>query len=143
MSGLISMPELGAELPVPREASTEELDKYVRQWRELKDTRLELEKKAREAEKQETLLFNWLCSVFKEQGRDGTVVEGKATGLTKGRVPTICDKHRFLEFVKRTGSVYLLECRLSKKAAEEVTDAGGDIEGVEFVEVFGLYNRKV
>lgn len=143
MSGLLTMPELGAELPVPKDTTTEEFDQRVLTWRAVRARRLEMERAAREVEKEEKILFNWLCSVLKEQGRDGTVVGGRATGLLKGSVPTIMDKSTFLDYVRKSGNLFLLECRLSKKGVEEATEAGEEVPGIEFVETFDLYDRKV
>jgi hypothetical protein len=109
----------------------------------MKKLRLDTEKEAEKFKKLETLYSNWLISAFKDQGEDGIIVGNRIIGPTKGEVEAIENKHEFLEHIRRTGDVYLLECRVSQKAVREKKEAGEDIPGLKTVETFGLYNRKI
>jgi hypothetical protein len=136
------MKELISTFPLAERATPDDLKSAISQWRGLNQQRLEADRLSRQLKKDETLLYDWIIEALQKTGIDGLVVGDKITGLQKGSVLTVTDKEALVEYIRRTGNIFILQFRLSQSTVDEHLAEGEDIPGVAKVETFGLYNRK-
>lgn len=87
----------------------------------------DLEEKIRGVTKQLEQAENWMLDKMNTMGVTALPVEG-ATALTTERfMPSIGDKAAFMDFVRQTGQVELLQSRISSTVVKEYRDANGSL----------------
>jgi len=134
MTDIIKVPVLEAT-----RAQTEEI---ISMWREQRTKRLEANRIMEELKKKEVALSSWLLEVFKQQKFEGMLIGGRITGLSKKEVPIVEDKTAFMDYIKKTGELDLLQFRLSNSAVEEREMNGVAVPGIGHTDVFELFDRK-
>lgn len=118
------------------------IEKAILAWRLVRAERLEIERKAREKQENETALKSWLIEVMREQKYEGNLIDGRITGLTTQKVATVSDKEALLKHIRATGELELLQFQLLRSAVDERRDAGIKVPGVEYIDVYGLSDKK-
>jgi hypothetical protein len=126
----------------PEEATRTTVEQAILEWRAQREKRLEADKVAEGLKKQETALKNWIISVLRSQLYEGIIIDGKATGLSTKEVPVCEDRSALTQYILDNRAIELLEFRLSKKAVEDYVEAGHEVPGINFIEVYDLFNRK-
>lgn len=117
------------------------LEEAVMGWRESRAKRLELERQAREVQSTETLLKSWVVEVFRAQEHEGCVIGGRITGLITNTVPAVADKEAFLNYIRETGELDLLQFQVMKSAVEARKEDGVEVPGIEFIDVYNLSDK--
>lgn len=87
----------------------------------------ELEEKLKDLANQMEKAENWMLDKMNTMGVKSLPVEG-ATALTTERfMPSIGDKAAFMDFIRQTGQVELLQSRVSSTTVKEYRDANGSL----------------
>lgn len=126
----------------PAEADRKTVEQAIRDWREARDARLELDRKAAKLKSVEDVLKSFLLEAFKQQKLEGMLIGGKVTGLTTKNIPIVEDKEKFLNYMRETGELDLLEFRLSAAAVRVRAEEGVEVPGIGEMETYDLFNRK-
>jgi hypothetical protein len=138
------MNELNLDPTVPlEEVPRQVLEAVIVNWRETRAKRLELERVAREQAALETSLKSYAIEVLKAQKHEGCLIGGRVTGLIKNTVPTVSNKEALLAHIRASGELELLQFQILKSAMEERRENGVEVPGVEFIEVYGLSDKKL
>lgn len=131
-----------SDLPDPKEATRQEVTEAVRQWRELRAERLAIEKQAEKVKEKELKLKNFLILSMNSQAYEGIVEGGRITGVRTTEVPTCNDRAALDKFILETGSLDILQFRLSSTAIKDRADKGVEVPGIEYIDVYDLFDRK-
>ena len=126
----------------PAEADRNTVEQAIKDWREARDARLEMDRKAAKLKSVEDGLKSFLLEAFKQQKLEGMLVGGKVTGLTTKRIPIVEDKEKFLNYVRETGELDLLQFRLSSEAVRVRAEEGVEVPGIGEMDTYDLFNRK-
>lgn len=126
----------------PAEADRNTVEQAIKDWREARDARLEMDRKAAKLKSVEDGLKSFLLEAFKQQKLEGMLVGGKVTGLTTKRIPIVEDKEKFLNYVRETGELDLLQFRLSPEAVRVRAEEGVEVPGIGEMDTYDLFNRK-
>lgn len=126
----------------PAEADRKTVEQAIKDWREARDARLELDRKAAKLKSVEDVLKSFLLEAFKQQKLEGMLIGGKVTGLTTKNIPIVEDKEKFLNYMRETGELDLLEFRLSAAAVRVRAEEGVEVPGIGEMETYDLFNRK-
>lgn len=129
--------------PQVLEATRDEVDQRIVQWRKVRERRLEADRQSRVLKTAEDLLNSFVIECFRQQKLEGQIIEGRVTGLGTKQQPTVTDKEALIEHIKTTGELELLQFRLSAGAVDERHANDVEVPGVEYVDVYSLYDRKV
>ena len=124
------------------DATRQEVEEAITMWRNHREVRLTIEKQAEALRKQETALKTWVISVLRAQEYEGVVVGGRITALSTKEVPEVLDKESYLDYVRTTGELDLLQFRPAIGAIKERLDNGVEIPGVKLIDVYDLSDRK-
>ena len=130
------------QFPDPQEATRDDVTQSVIKWRELRAKRLEVEKEAEKIKQQELAHKNFVIASMLAQRYEGIVEGGRVTGVNTKEVPTCADRAAFDKFVLETGSLDLLQFRLSTGAINDRFEKGIEVPGIEFIDTYDLYDRK-
>ena len=126
----------------PEEAEREIVEKAIVMWRELRTERLEADRQARVLKNDEDKLKSFLIEAFKQQKLEGMIIEGRSTGLSTKKQPSVADKEAFLAYIKETGELDLLQFRLATGAVQERWNSEVEVPGIEEIELYDLFDRK-
>lgn len=126
----------------PAEADRKTVEQAIKDWREARDARLELDRKAAKLKSVEDVLKSFLLEAFKQQKLEGMLIGGKVTGLTTKRIPIVEDKEKFLSYIRETGELDLLQFRLAPEAVRVRAEEGVDVPGIGEMDTYDLFNRK-
>lgn len=126
----------------PAEADRSTVEQAIKDWREAREARLELDRKAAKLKSVEDGLKSFLLEAFKQQKLEGMLVGGKVTGLTTKRIPIVEDKEKFLSYIRETGELDLLQFRLSSEAVRVRAEEGVEVPGIGEMDTYDLFNRK-
>lgn len=126
----------------PAEADRKTVEQAIKDWREARDARLELDRKAAKLKSVEDVLKSFLLEAFKQQKLEGMLIGGKVTGLTTKRIPIVEDKEKFLNYIRETGELDLLQFRLAPEAVRVRADEGVEVPGIGEMDTYDLFNRK-
>lgn len=126
----------------PAEADRNTVEQAIKDWREARDARLEMDRKAAKLKSVEDGLKSFLLEAFKQQKLEGMLVGGRVTGLTTKRIPIVEDKEKFLNYVRETGELDLLQFRLSSEAVRVRAEEGVEVPGIGEMDTYDLFNRK-
>lgn len=126
----------------PAEADRNTVEQAIKDWREARDARLEMDRKAAKLKSVEDGLKSFLLEAFKQQKLEGMLIGGKVTGLTTKRIPIVEDKEKFLNYVRETGELDLLQFRLSSEAVRVRAEEGVEVPGIGEMDTYDLFNRK-
>lgn len=138
------MTDVQIDMSIPLdEVSRQTLEGCIVEWREVRAKRLELERVAREHQAKETMLKSYVVEVLKAQKHEGCLIGGRITGLLTNTVPTVSNKEALLAHIRETGELDLLQFAILKSAMEERRENGVEVPGVEFIEVYGLSDKKL
>ena len=107
-----------------------------------RDARLALEKQANQAKSIETNMRKWLIDAMVAQEYEGVVIDGKITGVSFKEVPDVVDKEEYLDYVRTTGELDLLQFRPAVGAIKLRLEDGIEVPGIAIKEVPDLFNRK-
>lgn len=129
--------------PEPEKASRKDVEKAILKWRELREDRLAADKVAAKLKAAEDLYKSFMLEAFKQQKLEGMLIGGRMTGLASKPVATVADKEKFLEYVKSTGDLDLLQFRLSTKAVDERTENEVKVPGIEYIDVYDVFDRVI
>lgn len=126
----------------PAEADRNTVEQAIKDWREARDARLEMDRKAAKLKSVEDGLKSFLLEAFKQQKLEGMLIGGKVTGLTTKRIPIVEDKEKFLNYIRETGELDLLQFRLSSEAVRVRAEEGVEVPGIGEMDTYDLFNRK-
>ena len=126
----------------PEEATREQVEFAVSEWRKVREERLAQEKIAKKLEESEKEYKQFLISALRCQNYEGVLRDGRVTGVVTKPVPVCEDRAAFEEFVLGSGSLQLLQFRLSTSAIAELQDDGVKIPGIGSLDTFDLFDRK-
>lgn len=129
-------------LPNPAEATRDEINASVVEWRDQREKRLAAEKVAAKLKEREDELKNFLISAMTTQAYEGVVIGGRGTGVRTSEVPVCDDRAAFDQYVLETKDLSLLQFRLAAGAIAERIEAGITIPGIAYVDKYDLYDRK-
>jgi len=117
-----------------------EVKKLAKQWRELKQLRMDADKEAAVLKKDETALQARIIAILQapEVNLDGVTVGDRQIGITETEVPVIEDYPRFAKYVMEEGALDLLQLRLSIGAVRE----RGEVPGLGKVTTHKLSDKK-
>lgn len=124
-------------------ATREDTESVIQAWREQRAHRLELNRVMEAAKAEESQLASWLLEVFRQQKFEGMLIGGRITGLSTREVATVEDKEAFLNHIRATGELELLQFRLATGAIDERRDNGVEVPGTRYVDTYELFDRKV
>lgn len=127
----------------PSTAKREDVESAIMQWRGVREQRLMAEKEAAKIKDVETELKSFVLECFKQQKLEGMLIGGRTTGLSTKMIPTVCDKEQLLAYIRQTGELELLQFRLSEGAVKERWENEVEVPGVEEIEIYDLFDRKV
>lgn len=127
----------------PAEATREEVENAIMQWRGYRAQRLEAEKVANKLKERETEFKTFVLEAFKQQKFEGMLIGGRMTGLSTKEVATVSDKEALVRYILATGQLDLLQFRLSTGAVDERKENGEEVPGTEYIDVYDLFDRKV
>lgn len=127
----------------PMEATRQQVEDMIIAWRAKRAERLELDKVANKAKQEEENYKSFILECFKQQKFEGMLIDGRTTGLTTKKVPTVSDKEELLAYIRESGELDLLQFRLSAEAVNLRKENEIDVPGTEYVEVYDLFDRKV
>ncbi len=130
------------ELPAPIDATREQINAAVTEWREQREKRLAAEKVAAKLKEREDQLKEFLIAAMLEQKYEGTTVGGRNTGLRTTEVPICEDRAAFDQYVLDNRDLSLLQFRLATTAINERIEAGITLPGIAFIDKYDLYDRK-
>lgn len=125
------------------EATRQQAEEVISLWRAQRAKRLEENRIMEDSKKKELALYSWLLEVFRQQKFEGMMIGGRVTGLSKKQTPIVEDKEAFLKYMKETGELDLLQFRLAVGAVEERTANEVKVPGIEYIDVYELFDRKV
>lgn len=125
------------------QATREQTEAVIVAWRKQRAKRLEQNRIMEASKKIEISLSSWLLEVFKQQKFEGMLIKGRITGLSDSEVPIVEDKEAFMNHIKATGELELLQFRLGVGAVNERTEAGVKVPGIAFIKVYDLFDNKV
>lgn len=116
----------------------------ITQWRAMRAARLAKDKEAAQLKEEETILKTELIGIFRSgvQG-DGQVVDGRVTGLSTKEQPIVGDRDKVVNYIWENKDLSILQFRLSTTAITELKDGGVDVPGIEYIDAYELYDRKV
>lgn len=116
----------------------------VAQWRATRAARLLKDKEAAALKEEETILKTELIGIFRSGSTgDGLVVEGRVTGLTTKEQPIVGDKDKVVNYILDNKDLSILQFRLATTAIAELKEGGVDVPGIEYIESYDLFDRKV
>lgn len=127
----------------PKGATREQIEQVVQAWRLRRAARLAAEKEAAKIKEGEDVLKSWLIDAFRLQLMEGVIIDGKITGLSVRDTPVIANRDKLEQFIFDTGDLSLLQFQLSVTAVNEHLSNGEEIPGVELMEYYQLYDRKI
>jgi len=130
------------DYPIPSEATRDEIESIIIAWRAIKEARLAQDKLAGKLKEQEEEAKSFLLSSMMAQEIEGLVVQGYQTGVSKKEVNIVSDKALFVDYVKTTGSIELLQFQIAQGAVKERIENGEQIPGIGVMEKFDIFNRK-
>ena len=126
----------------PAEATRKQVEGAITAWRAIREERMVAEKVADEIKKREMELKRWIMAVLHEQAIEGIVINDRLTGLTEKEVPEVMDKVSFLEYIRTTGELDLLQFRPAVGAIKDRVDNGVTVPGIGLTKVYDLTDRK-
>lgn len=124
------------------EAPRKLLEQAIVAWRDKRAERLEIERRAKAVQEVETALKSWVMEVMRAQELEGSLIDGRITGLTTNPVATVSNKEELLAHIRKTGALELLQFQLLRSAVDERRDAGIKVPGVEYLDVYNLTDKK-
>jgi len=124
------------------QVTREVLESMVCLWREQKKHRMALDKVAHQAKSVESVALKWLVHIMHTQEWEGVVIDGRITGVKAAEVPDVIDKEEFLDYVRKTGELDLLQFRPAVRAINGRMEDGVDVPGISIKEVPTLFDRK-
>lgn len=127
----------------PAEATREEVEQAIVAWRAKRDERLAQDKIAAKLKKEEEQFKSFILESFKQQKFEGMLIDGRTTGLTSKKIPSVCDKEKLVAYIRQTGELDLLQFRISNPAIEERTANEVEVPGIEYVDYYDLFDRKI
>jgi hypothetical protein len=134
--------DANTELPEVSQATRQEVTEVVKVWRETKAERLAQDKIANKLKSEETRLKKWLIDTMHTQEYEGVVIDGYITGAVAKQVPSIVDREMYLDHIRTTGELDLLQFRPATGAIKARMEDEVEVPGVELIDIPDLYNRK-
>lgn len=125
------------------EAEREQIEAAVAQWRALRTERLAQEKVVAKLKEEELATKTWILDTMKAQQHEGVIIGGRVTGPSKREVHTVVDKEALINYIYEHSAIDLLQFRLSESAVNVREGDGLVVPGVDTVEVYDLFDRKV
>lgn len=123
-------------------AERKDVQKMVAAWRTQKAYRMALDKLANQAKSIEVLAQKWLVGVMYSQEWEGIVIDGRITGVSTKDVPDVIDKEEFLDYIRETGELDLLQFRPAVGAINQRLSEEVEVPGIAIKEVPTLFDRK-
>lgn len=127
---------------MPAEADRKTLEQAIKHWRATREKRLELQRLTDAMQKIETGLKSWVIEVFRQQVHEGVIIGGRVTALTDKEQATVSNKEEFLDHIRETGELELLQFRLATGAVDERMKEGIKVPGTEYIKVYDLSDKK-
>ena len=124
------------------EATRQEIEAAVMQWRATRAERLAAEKVADKIRVEEVKLKEFVVAAMMSQAYEGTVIDNRLTYVRVSQVPVAVDRLQFGNYILETKDLSLLQFRPAVGAIREHMAAGETIPGIEFVDTFDLGDRK-
>jgi hypothetical protein len=127
----------------PIDARRPDVEAMVIAWRQAREDRLAADKVAAALKEREVGMKDWLIAVYREQRLEGSVVNGRFTGLRVVEQPSCPDREALTAYILETRQLELLEFRLAKRALAERRDQGVEIPGLLWIDTYELSDRKI
>jgi hypothetical protein len=127
----------------PETATRQELEAALRQWRDLRESRLAQDKISAKLKEQEDAARENIIATMQHQLYDGVVIGERVMGLSTKQISIVDDAPTLTQWILDTGNLAVLQFRLSESTIAEMESAGETIPGVGKMEKFNLYDRKL
>ena len=126
----------------PNEATRQEIEQAVAEWRAVRAERLAAEKVAEQIKSRELDLKDFIVAAMTSQHYEGIVKEGRMTYVRQSQVPMASDRLSFENYILQTQDLSLLQFRPAVGAIRERLEAGVEVPGIVMVDTFDLGDRK-
>lgn len=126
----------------PNEATRQEIEQAVTEWRAVRAERLAAEKVADAIKQQETRLKDFIVASMLAQRYEGIIIGERQTYVRTTEVPFAADRLAFENHILETKDLSLLQFRPAVGAIREHLLAGETIPGIELVETYDLGDKK-
>lgn len=126
----------------PETAPREVVEECIVKWRDMREKRLEADREAAKLKKEEDFLKSFVLEAFRQQKFEGMLIGSRITGLSTKSVPVVEDKAAFMEYIRQTGELDLLQFRISNPAIEAREEDGQEIPGIGRMDIYDLFDRK-
>lgn len=127
---------------MPMEADRKTLEEAVSTWREVREKRLELQRLTDSMQSFETGFKSWIIEVLRQQEHEGIVRDSRITALSEKDQAVVEDKEAFLNHIKETGELDLLQFRLATGAVDARKKEGIFVPGTSYIKVYDLSDKK-
>ena len=127
---------------IPSDATRNEIEGAVAQWRALRAERLVAEKVAEEIKKAENAYKDFIVAAMRDQHYEGIVKDGRMTYVRTTQVPSATNRQEFENYILEQRDLSLLQFRPAVGAIKERLEAGGSVPGIEMLETYELGDRK-
>ena len=127
----------------PIEATRTDAEQVIQAWRAAREERLAADKVAEKLKNRESALKSWLVSVFRQQEFEGMIIDQRITGVNTREVHNVTDRPALQKFILENDALDLLQFRIVDSAIFAREEEGCEVPGVEVVEVYDLFDRKV
>lgn len=126
----------------PNEATRQEIEQAVAEWRAVRAERIAAEKAAEQIKSKELELKDFIVAAMTSQRYEGVVKEGRMTYVRQSQVPMASDRLSFENYILQTQDLSLLQFRPAVGAIRERLEAGVEVPGIVMVDTFDLGDRK-
>lgn len=126
----------------PNEATRQEIEQAVAEWRAVRAERIAAEKVAEQIKSKELELKDFIVAAMTSQRYEGIVKEGRMTYVRQSQVPMTSDRLSFENYILQTQDLSLLQFRPAVGAIRERLEAGVEVPGIVMVDTFDLGDRK-
>lgn len=128
--------------PTPSDATRNEIEAAVENWRSIRAERLAAEKIADAIKSKELELKDFIIAAMTTQRYEGIVREGRQTYVRTSQVPMASDRLQFENYIRETGALELLQFRPASGALKERLESGIEVPGIVWVDVFDLGDKR-
>jgi hypothetical protein len=126
----------------PEEATRSQLEEAVTQWRNTREVRLAVEKEAALLKKEEDEIKNFIIAVSRAQKYEAVVIGGRMTSVTTKEQAICEDRPAFCKYILDNDALDLLQFRVSESAIKERVEAGIEVPGIGYIDVYQLSDKK-
>ena len=126
----------------PEEATREQIEDAIAEWRGARELRLSIEKEAAAVRATETTLKDFIVAAMRSQVYEAVVKGGRQTYVRTTQVPVAEDRQAFEAYILAEGDLSLLQFRPAVGAIKERLEAGVSVPGITMLDTYDLGDKK-